>query len=604
MTFQQNYSIGFLREGQWLYAADNGGMVCIYCVDDGKVVKRFPGAISKPYSISVSHCGKYLAIGSENNCIRLYDFHSRQLLYETHEHEGWIWGLRFSLDSKLIFSASRDATVGCFEVSSGHCIARRRVHDNEINDITISPDGRLLATVSDDQTVRLLDINLHCQAILEGHNALVFRALFLPGQDLLATCDHAGGIFLWDLKHKRPIKVFYDYGRRSDLQITGINAGVSGDVIASANIDGFVMVRNIKDGRLLTRLNAKEELYSVALCEQKGLIAAGGEAGKVFLWQIGKHGSKRVLGTESSKALEVFAYNGFGRASQSHTPMEDYHSPWTGAFDLPIPCDRVRFTVTCKPAVAPGESFIINVWGHLEHHLKTVIERANHLHGADQFQVASKGPVHIKRGSNLTVRLRMDEFIIDEPEDFLVWDGEIANAVFLIQAPTEFTGESTAGRIAIYLDGLQIARLYFQLWVAPKPLTKVSSVSLREEHNMRAFASYASVDRDRVLGRIQGMQKVLPKLKVFLDVVSLRSGTNWEQQLWNEIPTNDIFYLFWSSAASESEWVKKEWRCALQTKGLEFIDPVPLDSPESVPPPPELATKHFNDWVLAYCKGN
>jgi hypothetical protein len=33
---------------------------------------------------------------------------------------------------------------------------------------------------------------------------------------------------------------------------------------------------------------------------------------------------------------------------------------------------------------------------------------------------------------------------------------------------------------------------------------------------------------------------------------------------------------------------------------LEFIDPVPLVSPEQVPPPPELATKHFNDWILAF----
>ncbi len=36
-------------------------------------------------------------------------------------------------------------------------------------------------------------------------------------------------------------------------------------------------------------------------------------------------------------------------------------------------------------------------------------------------------------------------------------------------------------------------------------------------------------------------------------------------------------------------------------RGLEFIDPVPLVSPDKVKPPPELAGQlHFNDWVLAY----
>ena len=70
------------------------------------------------------------------------------------------------------------------------------------------------------------------------------------------------------------------------------------------------------------------------------------------------------------------------------------------------------------------------------------------------------------------------------------------------------------------------------------------------------------------------------------------------------IPEKDVFYLFWSENAQRSEWVEKEWRCALDTRGIEFIDPVPLVSPKQVPPPPELARHlHFNDWQLAFMSG-
>ncbi len=31
-----------------------------------------------------------------------------------------------------------------------------------------------------------------------------------------------------------------------------------------------------------------------------------------------------------------------------------------------------------------------------------------------------------------------------------------------------------------------------------------------------------------------------------------------------------------------------------------FIDPVPLISPRLAPPPDELASRHFNDWMLAF----
>jgi hypothetical protein len=105
------------------------------------------------------------------------------------------------------------------------------------------------------------------------------------------------------------------------------------------------------------------------------------------------------------------------------------------------------------------------------------------------------------------------------------------------------------------------------------------------------------------LGRIQGIQKVAPNINVDLDVVTLRSGQYWEKELWKLIPSKDVFYLFWSRNAAKSGWVEKEWKCALETRGIDFIDPIPLETPEQVPPPPELSSKHFNDWVLAYMRG-
>lgn len=93
-----------------------------------------------------------------------------------------------------------------------------------------------------------------------------------------------------------------------------------------------------------------------------------------------------------------------------------------------------------------------------------------------------------------------------------------------------------------------------------------------------------------------------PQLDVFLDVLKLRPGADWQKELWRVIPLSDVFYLFWSRNASNSEWVEKEWRCALESRGLDFIAPVPLMSPEDVPPPPELSGKHFNDWILAFMR--
>lgn len=36
----------------------------------------------------------------------------------------------------------------------------------------------------------------------------------------------------------------------------------------------------------------------------------------------------------------------------------------------------------------------------------------------------------------------------------------------------------------------------------------------------------------------------------------------------------------------------------MKNKGVDSIEPVPIDPPESCPPPDELSRKHFNDKLL------
>ncbi len=94
----------------------------------------------------------------------------------------------------------------------------------------------------------------------------------------------------------------------------------------------------------------------------------------------------------------------------------------------------------------------------------------------------------------------------------------------------------------------------------------------------------------------------MPELEVLFDKASLRSGQPWEEELLRAICAADVFYLFWSTHARDSKWVEREWRCALRIRGIGFIDPVPLASPKEVPPPPELESKHFYDWELAFMR--
>ncbi len=260
--------------------------------------------------------------------------------------------------------------------------------------------------------------------------------------------------------------------------------------------------------------------------------------------------------------------------------------------------DKVHFSVTSPPSVMRGTPFVVDIWAHLEEQREEVIERAREsLVFFREPKIQTKGPVRVARGTTLLVRLKIDDLIIndaEDAEDVILWEGEIGNATFAVKVPVDAEDGTRVGLATIHMYGLEIAKIYFDIQVG-QFTGEVDNLPIREYVHRRAFASYASLDRKDVLGRIQMAKKIKPDLDIFVDVLSLRSGQLWEQKLYKFIQESDTFYLFWSDHARKSEWVEKEWRYALQTKGITFINPVILCSLEEVPPPQELKMLHFND---------
>jgi hypothetical protein len=261
---------------------------------------------------------------------------------------------------------------------------------------------------------------------------------------------------------------------------------------------------------------------------------------------------------------------------------------------------KVDFTLTAPAVVAQGIPFELFVWAHWPQERNRVLARARQELGVKDLLVRTKGPLRIPTGTAIRVRLRILGAVIQEPEDTMVWEEESTCVSFVVTLPELNSHTKCYGSAQIYAHGVQVARIPFLLSASGAAQVVLGAPAV---HFRTAFASYAADDRDAVLGRVQGISKVAPDLKIFLDVLSLRSGQNWEQELWRVIPASDIFYLFWSKHARKSKWVEREWRCALNERGMGFIDPVPLQSPKEAPPPRELRSLHFNDWMLAFQRG-
>jgi TIR domain len=284
--------------------------------------------------------------------------------------------------------------------------------------------------------------------------------------------------------------------------------------------------------------------------------------------------------------------------------------PEGSAADEARPGDRVECSVFAPPVVSPGSAFLIQVFAHISGRAHEAIDKSIEFDADSARRAIKTLESSVSRGTGLAFCLTMPGLRVDDPMQSMVWWGETESVQFGVSVPKRCRPGGVIGTITISQDSIPIGHIKFILTVAAslpagqaRPAPSSSAVGEAAKRYERAFVSYASADRTKVLERVQILRML--GIRTFQDVLDLGPGERWEQSLYRHIDESDIVLLFWSNSAKRSKWVRKEVQYALDRKhGDEYappeIGPVIIEGPPVPSPWKELAHLHFNDPAIYF----
>ncbi|MCI0639578.1 MAG: protein kinase [Gemmataceae bacterium] len=308
------YSLVFSPDGRWLASGSSDKSIRLWSTTRDAGGRTDKSHVDQVRAVEFSPDGRWLASVGLDGKIIVRDVVTGQSKNLISESKPGFLGMAFSPDG-LLATAGDAGIVGVWDINSGQAHFRVKAHTSWTSSLAFSPDGRILATGSNDRTIHLLDAATgQVLKTLEGHTDAIMGLAFSSDGHRLFSGSLDRSITIWDVDSGRQIKTLKGHSNG----VTRIALSQDNQRLASSSHDNTVKIWDVNSGQELHTLTGHSDIvWSVQFIADGARLVTAGFDQSIRIWDSTTGFELALLKGHTDRVLDVAVSPDRGRLASA-----------------------------------------------------------------------------------------------------------------------------------------------------------------------------------------------------------------------------------------------------------------------------------------------